>query len=83
MLEDQNVWPEDILWIRQAFLKDWKRWTSKDQSLFSFTPAYAERALTFSPRFFVAQDGVLLESVPSRLGWDHYIQPLLTKLVGA
>ncbi len=83
MLEKPDTWPDDLRWIRESFLKDWRKWTSKDQATFGYTPAYAERALTFSPRFYVAQDGVLLESVPSRDGWDHYIAPLLIKLVGA
>jgi hypothetical protein len=63
-------------------LKDWRKWTAKDQSTAGYTPAYAEAALTASPRFFVAKEGQLLETAPTQYGWKHYIQPLLADLLG-
>jgi hypothetical protein len=72
-----------LRWIRDAFVTDWRKWTAKDQSTAGWTPNHADFALTASPRFFVAHDGHLLETAPARAGWDHYIQPLLTKILGA
>ena len=82
-LRDAETWPEDIRWIRDAYVKDWRKWTAKDQSTAGYAPAYAEAGLTASPRFFVASDNQLLETAPAHAGWEHYIEPLLTKLLGA
>lgn len=69
--------------MRAQFLEDWKKFTAKDQSTYGYTPANGEFALTFSPRFFVAHQGRLLESAASQYGWKHYIAPLLEKLLGS
>jgi hypothetical protein len=80
--DEPGIWPNDIRWIREAFLKDWRKWTAKDQATAGWTPAYGESALTASPRFFVAQDDKLLETAPTKYGWDQYIGPLLSKMLG-
>jgi hypothetical protein len=80
--DDPSIWPDDIRWIREAFLKDWRKWTAHDQATAGYNPPYGEMALTASPRFYVAQDGQILETAPTKYGWDHYIGPLLTKLLG-
>jgi hypothetical protein len=82
-LKDPGTWPDDIRWIREQFVKDWRKWTAKDQSTIGWTPPYVDSALCASPRFFVAKAGQLLETAPSKDGWTHYIAPLLTKLLGA
>lgn len=75
--------PDDIRWIRDAFVKDWQRWTAKDQATAGWRAAHVDAALSASPRFYVARDGELLETAPTKYGWNHYIAPLLTKLLGA
>jgi hypothetical protein len=64
-------------------VKDWRKWTAKDQSTAGWTPSHADRALTASPRFFVAHHGQLLDSAPAKEGWKYYIQPLLNNLLGS
>lgn len=81
-LREPDVWPDDIRWIRDQFVQDWRKWTVKDQSTWGWTPAHVDAALMSSPRFYVAQDGRLLETAPSQYGWKHYIAPLLAKLLG-
>jgi hypothetical protein len=83
LLEEPGIWPDDIRWIREAFVKDWQKWSANSQSTIGWSSPFAEAGLTASPRFFVAKDRQLLETAPARAGWDHYIQPLLTKLLGA
>jgi hypothetical protein len=63
-------------------VKEWQKWTAKDQSTFGWKPAYVDSALCASPRFFVAKNGQLLETAASQYGWKHYIQPLLTNILG-
>jgi hypothetical protein len=77
-----ETWPDELRWIRDAFVKDWRKWTAKDQSTAGWTPSHADFALSASPRFFVAKEGQLLDTAPSQYGWQHYIQPLLTQLLG-
>ena len=80
--DEPGIWPDDIRWMREAFLKDWQRWAAKDQAIAGRAASYGELALTTSPRFFVAKDGQLLESAPAAVGWQSYIAPPLKKLVG-
>jgi hypothetical protein len=77
-----EIWPADIRGIRNQFMQDWRRWTASDQSTAGWTPAYAEAALTASPRFFVARSGKLLATSPSEHGWKHYFRPLLNQMLG-
>ena len=79
---ETDTWPQDIRWIREAFLKDWRKWTAHDQSTVGWTPSHPDFALTASPRFFVARDGELLGTAAALAGWDHYVAPLLAKIVG-
>jgi hypothetical protein len=79
-LEIVQTWPEDLRWMREAFVADWRTWTARDQ-VAGQRPT-AEGALSLSPRFYVGRDGRLLEAALGKAGWQHSIQPLLNRLLG-
>ena len=79
----EDFWPEDIRWIRKAFIADWKKWTEKDMATAGSRPPDEDRALIMSPRFYVARDGQLLDSASGIEGWKSHIAPTLGRVVAA
>jgi hypothetical protein len=81
-LERADSWPDDLRWIRDAFVQDWQKWTTQDLAIAHYAPKRLEDAISMSPRFYVARDGALLESTVGKGGWLRHVQPLLDELVG-